>query len=135
MDPPMKILVIEADESFSKALARMLMVWGYDPVMAADSGPAALDGMAHTEFDVVLLDIHPSGTDALRLVGEIRGKWPKADIVTMSTLSTLGMEVGLREAGVFHHHEKPFSAKDLELTLADLDYERAFSAARDPGSE
>lgn len=130
----MKILVIEADESFSKALARMLMVWGYDPVMAADSGPA-LDGMARTEFDVVLLDIHPSGTDALRLVGEIRGKWPKADIVTMSTLSTLGMEVGLREAGVFHHHEKPFSAKDLELTLADLDYERAFSAARDPGSE
>ena len=53
----------------------------------------------------------------------------------MSTRSTLEMEVGLREAGVFDHHEKPFSAKDLELTLADLGYERALSAARDRGSE
>jgi CheY-like chemotaxis protein len=69
-----RVLVVDADLDASRALARRLAVWGYEPVVAYD-GPAALAvAAADPRPAAALLDVTLPGMEVFELARRLRGQ-------------------------------------------------------------
>ena len=101
-----RILVVEDEESFSDPLAYLLRMEGYD-VAIAETGPEALEQMARTGADLVLLGL--SGIDVCRT---LRQRSSVPIIMLTAKDSEIDKVVGL-EIGADDYVTKPYSSREL----------------------
>ena len=109
----MRIIVIEDEAALASALAKGLRREGY-AVDVAGEGTEALDRMAYTPYDLVLLDLNLPGIDGLEVCRRIRAQADQQPRVLMLTARD-GLDdrvVGLDE-GADDYMVKPFDFPEL----------------------
>ncbi|WP_313023185.1 response regulator transcription factor [Mobilicoccus sp.] len=106
-----RILVVEDEESFSDPLAYLLRKEGYD-VAIAETGPEALEQMARTGADLVLLDLMLPGLSGIDVCRTLRQRSSVPIIMLTAKDSEIDKVVGL-EIGADDYVTKPYSSREL----------------------
>jgi two-component system nitrogen regulation response regulator NtrX len=118
------VLIVDDEESILQSLQGILSDEGLD-VIAADSGPAALEKIDEVIPDIVLLDIWMPGMDGIETLVKIKGSHPGLPVVMMSGHGTIETAVKATKLGAYDFIEKPLSLEKVLLTINNaLDYFR-----------
>jgi len=116
------VLVVDDEQGVRESL-RMVLKEGYEPIAVGSSGEA-LETLAATSVDVVLLDIVMPGMDGMQLLEELRVRFPNLPIVMLTATKTVKTAVGAMKLGAFDYITKPFDVDELRVIL-DKATERA----------
>ena len=113
---PVRILVVDDEESLRFFLNKSLRKAGYAVDTAAD-GRAAIEKMAGVRYDVVLTDLvmpEVSGLDVLAAVHEMDSD---SVVILMTAHGTVDNAIDALRAGAFDYLTKPFETKELLVTI------------------
>jgi AmiR/NasT family two-component response regulator len=114
---PLRLVVAEDESIIRMDLVEMLQEQGYEVVAAVGDGQAAVDAVAATRPDVVLLDVAMPVRDGLSAAEEIsREGW--APVVMVTAFSQAETVQRAAEAGAFGYLVKPFGPADLSPAIA-----------------
>ena len=109
------ILLVDDEKSILHALRGILEDEGYS-VSTAEEGETALAVLEDVEPDLVLLDIWLPGRDGMRILEEIKTRWPHIPVIMISGHGTIELAVGAVKKGAFDFIEKPLSLEKVLLT-------------------
>lgn len=110
------LLVVDDEPNILSSVRRALELEGYRTHIAGSSS-AALERMAQTEFDLVLLDISMPGMTGMELLPLLRQDYPDTAVVMMSGHATVETAVAATKLGAYDFLEKPLSTDKLLLTV------------------
>ena len=114
---PIRILVAEANAVNQVVVMHMLRRLGHDADMVED-GEAAVTAVAHTRYDIVLMDIQMPNVDGLtatRRIREAGGVQPR--IIAMTANAMAGDREVCLEAGMDDYLSKPIDIEPLSAVL------------------
>ena len=114
---PMRILVVEDNETFRETVRDLLRDAGYE-VRGARNVRKATKRLSKHDFDLVLTDVElgdASGFDVIQVASVRR---PATKLVVMSGRVHLGEQA--LQSGAARFLEKPFSAQHLLDVIAEL---------------
>jgi two-component system KDP operon response regulator KdpE len=106
-----RVLVVDDDAALARALAINLRARGY-AVEIATTGTEALDGLARSRPDVVVLDLGLPDLDGIEVLHGIRG-WNAVPVVVLSARTTSDEKVEALDAGADDYVTKPFEMNEL----------------------
>ena len=109
------VLVIDDEDSLRAALRRNLQKSGYQ-VVEASEGRQAIQLLASSQVDLVLIDIFMPGKEGLETIRELRKSYPNIPVIAMSGGGSKGMADVLHVAKVFGARRallKPFTGQEL----------------------
>ena len=109
-----KVLVVDDEELYRRAIERILTRVGYDVVMARDAAEG-LEQVSSISMDLVLCDIQMPGINGLELVRQIRDIEPDLPCIVMTGYNTPENSVEALQAGAFWYLEKPFEGETLDV--------------------
>jgi CheY-like chemotaxis protein len=115
-----RILVVDDNQDAAESLGMLLEMMGHD-VRTAHDGLAAVEAVAASRPDVVLLDIGMPKLDGHGAARRIR-ELPGGTGVVLVALTGWGQDEDRRlskEAGFDHHMTKPVEFSDLKKLLAE----------------
>jgi two-component system KDP operon response regulator KdpE len=113
-----KVLVIDDEVRFARALAISLRARGYD-VDTATTGEEGLEQAASGHPDVVVLDLGLPGIDGLEVVRGLRG-WSTVPVIVLSARHGEPSKVDALDAGADDYVTKPFGMDELLARLRAL---------------
>ncbi|MBV9411488.1 MAG: response regulator, partial [Acidimicrobiia bacterium] len=113
-----KILVIDDEERFARALAISLRARGYE-VDTATTGEEGLDHAAQVRPDVVVLDLGLPGIDGLDVLRGLRG-WTNVPVIVLSARHGEPSKVDALDAGADDYVTKPFGMDEFLARLRAL---------------
>ncbi len=112
------LLVLEDDDGIRAALGLAMEDEGYD-VIAAASAEAALELVARTPPDLMLVDLMLGGMDGFSFIREVRPT-SQAPIIVLSAKTDTHDIVAALEAGADDYVTKPFQVKEIGARLRAL---------------
>ncbi|MGE5277864.1 MAG: response regulator transcription factor [Acidobacteriota bacterium] len=116
----MKVLVVEDEQRIAQFLKKGLAEKGYAVETAGDAD-TALDRIASSSFDVIVLDLLlPGSRDGLELCREIRGRGVPSKILMLTARDTVENKIEGLDAGADDYLVKPFSFRELLARLRAL---------------
>jgi DNA-binding NtrC family response regulator len=111
-----KILIIDDEAAIRESLETLLELEGF-AVQSAEDGEGGLNALAHTAFDLVLLDFALPDKDGLQVLLEIRERSPQQAVIMITAYGTVENAVRAVQAGATNFVQKPW---DNEKLLADI---------------
>ena len=108
---PPHVLIVEDDPEVAAITAHYLRGQGLG-VRAVGDGSALFDALAHSQVDVVLLDLGLPGEDGLTILRELRTRWKGPVIIVSGRGEPVERVVGL-ELGADDYVAKPFDFREL----------------------
>ena len=123
---PGLLLVVDDDAENRDVLSRRLIKQGHE-VRTASSGPEALQVMALTDFEVILLDIMMPDMDGYEVLGRIKGdrRLQHVPVIMISAIDGVQSVVRCIEAGAEDYLAKPFDPTLLKARIgASLERKR-----------
>ncbi len=115
----MRILVVDDEPSVRDALDRALRMDGYRVDMAAD-GREALDALASTPPDAVVLDVLMPEPDGLEVCRRIRAAGDHTPVLMLTARDAIPDRVQGLDAGADDYLVKPFALEELGARLRAL---------------
>jgi DNA-binding response OmpR family regulator len=107
-----RILVVDDDPEIKELVAEVLESRGYTVVTVA-SAEEALEAMGRSPFDLVISDLHLSGSSGAVLAGDIAREWPAlARRVLLLTGDPSAIE------GDVPYLQKPFAVEEMLRAVA-----------------
>ncbi|HEX9410195.1 MAG TPA: response regulator transcription factor [Actinomycetota bacterium] len=107
----MKVLAVDDEPQILRALRTSLTARGHD-VMTAPNGETALDILASTEMDLVVLDLGLPGIDGVEVIRRLRS-WSSVPVVVLSVRDAQSDKVAALDAGADDYVTKPFAMDEL----------------------
>lgn len=107
-----KILVVEDDPQVRQVLERVLDLEGYQITSTTD-GSKALDMLASTRFDCVVMDVMMPFVDGLTACKELRHRGDRTPILMLTARHEVGDRVAGLDAGADDYLVKPFAVDEL----------------------
>jgi two-component system KDP operon response regulator KdpE len=117
-DQSLQVLVVEDDENTSEWVSTLLKSAGYEPVVV-DRGIAALDEIATSSPDLVLLDINLPDIDGFEVLRKVRTQ-SFTPLIVLSGFTKERDKVTALEAGADDYVSKPFSPEELLARVGAL---------------
>ncbi len=111
-----RILIVDDEPNIRRMVAGVLEAEGYETDAAAD-GDRAIAALEQSEPDLLLLDLAMPGRDGLRVLEDVRARWPDLPVVMMSGRASLADAVRATKLGAFHFLEKPLAPEALLLAV------------------
>ncbi len=121
---PARILVVDDEKLIRWSVSERLQRDGYE-VLTAESGEQALDIVAATPPEIMLLDVKLPGIDGVQTLQRALGIHPELTVLMMSAHSTVDVAVEAMKHGAIDFLVKPFPFQALDGAV-----ERAISTAR-----
>lgn len=116
----MKILVVDDNETITKAMSRVLKLKGHDCIIV-NKGKKGFELISENEYDLVLLDLSMpefSGFDLLKKLKPNSKNLSKIVICTALSLSQEQLSE-LKTLGVKSILRKPFSLTEIEQIISE----------------
>ncbi len=123
-DRPARILVVDDEKLIRWSVAERLQRGGYE-VLSAESGEQALEMVAATPPDLMLLDVRLPGIDGVQTLQRALSLHPEVAVLMMSAHSTVDIAVEAMKHGAIDFLVKPFPFQQLDEAV-----ERALANAR-----
>jgi len=114
----MKILLVDDEEKFVKALSRRIKMRDVDSDVAF-SGEQALKTMNEDLPDVMVLDLKMPGMDGMEVLRRAKKAYPGVQIIMLTGYGNYKTEMEARRLGVFEYLQKPVSIKKLMKTITE----------------
>jgi CheY-like chemotaxis protein len=127
------ILVVDDDADFREGLRTALEMKGYQ-VEEAGNGKEALDRIVDRQPLLVLLDLQMPVMNGRELLQRLRGA-PETREIPVVIISGFGFEWEAELMGAQGYIGKPFEARELEKTIAQLLRPRLVSVRPAPAQE
>ncbi len=124
MNATARILVVDDEKLIRWSVGERLQRDGYE-VIVAESGEKALDLVAASAPDVMLLDVRLPGIDGLATLQRALALHPDVSVLMMSAHSTVDIAVEAMKHGAVDFLVKPFPFQSLDAAV-----QRALAAAR-----
>ena len=115
----MKLLLVEDDESMSRALRLALERRGFEVEVAAN-GNDALQRLRFATPDLTLLDLTIPGMDGLAVLQKARSHGVTAPILVLTARGAVGDRIQGLNAGADDYLAKPFDLDELEARIRAL---------------
>jgi two-component system KDP operon response regulator KdpE len=107
----MKVLAVDDEPQILRALRTSLTARGHD-VITAPNGETALDLLAETEMDLVVLDLGLPGIDGVEVIRRMRS-WSSVPVIVLSVRDAQADKVAALDAGADDYVTKPFAMDEL----------------------
>ena len=121
MTEPVRILLIDDNDSFRKMVCRMLAAAGYD-VLEAGNGNIGLSRYRQQRADVVITDIVMPDGEGLETIVKLRRENPHVKIIAMSGAD--GQDGAYLQSallfGARRTLQKPFTQDELLTAVAEV---------------
>src|SRR5438067_11281853 len=114
-----RVLVVDDEPAVRRALERALKLERYDVELAAD-GQEALDALATSPADAVVLDIAMPRVDGLEVARRIRRAGDRTPILMLTARDAIDDRVEGLDVGADDYLVKPFALKELQARLRAL---------------
>lgn len=112
-----EVLVVDDEKEFLALFSRMLEMWGYVPLTAAD-GDRALELIdQHPGIGAVLLDLRLPGRGGMEILREIQKRNPRTGVIMLSGLADREIARQAIKLGAFDYVTKPPDFPTLQSTL------------------
>ncbi len=110
-----KILIVDDEKDIREALTGVLADEGFAVITAA-SAEEALDGLAVSLPDLILLDIWLPGMDGIDALKKIKSTYPDVQIIMISGHANIETAVKATKLGAYDFIEKPISLDKVVLS-------------------
>jgi two-component system response regulator MprA len=114
-----RVLIVDDEPAVRDALDRALRLERYEIDLAAD-GREALDRLAETRLDAVVLDVAMPGIDGLEVCKRLRDAGDRTPVLMLTARDTVDDRVAGLDAGADDYLVKPFALKELKARLRAL---------------
>ena len=114
---PERVLVVDDEDNLRRVLSREIAAMGY-AVSEARDAEAALVALEGEESGLVLLDYKLPGRDGLDLLGELRQRWPRTEVIMMTGHGSVETAIAAMKAGAYDFLQKPCHLDELEQLIA-----------------
>ncbi len=117
--PQRRILLVE-DNPINQQVARRMLEKLGQQVVVVDDGAAALEALAQTRYDAVLLDCHMPDIDGLEVTRRVRaGDGVNRDVplIALTADAAAGTRAACLDAGMSDYLSKPIALRRLAGTL------------------
>lgn len=111
-DTPIRILVVDDEDTIRLVLAKYLRTRGFD-VATAESGDAALETLAGARFDLMLCDVRMPGLSGVEIVPAALETDPELGIVMLSAVNDAPTATEAMSQGVLDYLTKPIELQHL----------------------
>ncbi len=129
MQEKYKILVVDDDSEFLKAVKRLLKRHEFEVDTTIDPF-FAFTKVKTTEYDCVLLDMKMPGMDGLQLMEKIQQEDPIVPIIFISGQSDIPIAVDAMKKGAYDFIEKPIEPERLLMMLRHAIEKNAWTKER-----
>ena len=116
MNKPVRVLILDDDESFRTVLRYNLTQAGYE-VMGAEDGHEGLRLLERHPFSVLISDIKMPGMDGMEVLRHAREKRPDLIVIMVTAYGSIEMAVEAMRDGAHDYITKPLNRDELLLTL------------------
>lgn len=115
----MRVLVVEDDPEVQEFLLRVLRdaAWAPD---SASSGQRALDALAHSAYDLVVLDVGLPDMDGFSVCRALRARGDRTPVLVLTARNAVNDRVRGLDAGADDYLAKPFAVSELLARLRAL---------------
>lgn len=114
-----RVLVVDDDRSSREVVARLLSSGGYKVDMAED-GPAALELMFRTSYDLAVLDYQMPGMNGVDTFRKARELCPGIRGIFVTAFANINTVFPAIDAGVERVLAKPLDAGELLSVVAEM---------------
>lgn len=112
----MKILLVDDEIKFLKAIADRLRLKGFD-VITATNGDDAIEAAQKGGFDVAVLDLQMPGTDGAQVLRILKQSHKFIEIIMLTGHASVDSAVECTKLGAFKYLEKPYDFDKLVEAL------------------
>jgi two-component system response regulator MprA len=114
-----RVLVVDDEPAVRRALERALRLESYDVALAAD-GEEALDSLAASPADAVILDVLMPRLDGIEVVKRMRQAGDRTPILMLTARDAIDDRVKGLDVGADDYLVKPFALRELQARLRAL---------------
>ena len=114
-----RVLIVDDEPAVRAALDRALRLDAYDIELAGD-GREALDRLAETRLDAIVLDVMMPGIDGLEVCRRLREAGDRTPVLMLTARDAVDDRVAGLDAGADDYLVKPFALKELKARLRAL---------------
>lgn len=113
-----KILMVDDEVKFLKAVSDRLSIKGFD-VTTASNADEAIEAANQGGFDVAVLDLQMPGTDGAQLLKILKQNHQFIEVIMLTGHATVGSAVECTKLGAFKYLEKPCDSDRLVEALME----------------
>jgi two-component system response regulator RegA len=110
--PGRPLLIVDDDPVFAGVLARAVGRRGYDVTVANDVA-SALSRSAEAPIEYAVVDLKLPDGSGLRLIRQIKSRWPQARIVLLTGYGSIATTVDAIKLGAVYYLTKPVNADEV----------------------
>jgi two-component system response regulator MprA len=114
-----RVLVVDDDRAVREALRRALALAGYE-IQLAEDGEQALEHIAQSVPDAVVLDVGLPGVDGLEVCRRVRLTGSRVPILILTAREQVAERIDGLDAGADDYMVKPFDVGELKARLRAL---------------
>jgi len=107
-----RILIVDNDASLRRLLSVRLGAANYE-VESVDGARAALDACTRRRPDLVITDLRMAPMDGLKLLKELKSRWPELSVIILTAHGTIPEAVQATQCGAFGFLVKPVEKSEL----------------------
>ncbi|MFZ0614533.1 MAG: sigma-54 dependent transcriptional regulator [Desulfobacterales bacterium] len=108
------ILIVDDEKNYTRILGAVLEEEGFE-ILAANSGPEALEILEGSDVDLVLTDMKMPIMDGIQLLEKIKARDPELPVLMMTAHGTVDKAVEAMQKGAYSYILKPFDNDRLIL--------------------
>ena len=116
-------MVVDDDAVLRKLVTDQVARMGFDSTPAA-SGEEALDALARSDFDVMLLDIRMPGLSGLDTLRRVRKLEDAPEVIMLTADTSLGTGIEAMRLGAYDYLTKPATLDEIEAVIGKADEKR-----------
>ena len=116
MNDVARVLIIDDESSVCELLEAGLAKRGFTTAHRT-SGEAALELLAHEDFDVVVTDLHMKGMNGLMLCERLMQSRPDVPVIVITAFGNLEAAIAAIRAGAYDFLPKPFELEVLRMAI------------------
>ena len=116
-------MVVDDDAVLRKLVSDQIARMGFDST-PAQSGEEALEALAKSDFDVMLLDIRMPGLSGLDTLREVRKLEDAPEVIMLTADTSLGTGIEAMRLGAYDYLTKPATLDEIEAVVRKADEKR-----------